>query len=189
MPSRLAPNQLDELLALQLTAAWAGEAAGEPARLGWWKTDLVDPQGGGDLFARLVPRTAAWASLSLVRAAARRIDAMGRKSLARGDNVWTPFHLGFVVDEQIDDRIAYHRTHGHVPADVLGPRFLAGTPWSKPAFEALLKSLGAPKVTVSPAGRPITALAASPADAAPLLFAALTPLAASYPLPYLEAAT
>ncbi|HXN30344.1 MAG TPA: BREX-6 system BrxE protein [Polyangiaceae bacterium] len=189
MPSRLAPNQLDELLALQLTAAWAGEAAGEPARLGWWKTDLVDPQGGGDLFARLVPRTAAWASLSLVRAAARRIDAMGRKSLARGDDVWTPFHLGFVVDEQIDDRIAYHRTHGHVPADVLGPRFLAGTPWSKPAFEALLKSLGAPKVTVSPAGRPITALAASPADAAPLLFAALTPLAASYPLPYLEAAT
>jgi hypothetical protein len=55
MPSRLTPNQLDELLALQLTVAWAGEAAGEPTRLGWWKTDLVDAQGGGDLFARLTP--------------------------------------------------------------------------------------------------------------------------------------
>jgi hypothetical protein len=189
MPSRLAPNQLDELLALQLTAAWAGEAAGEVPRLGWWKTDLVDPQGGGDLFARLVPRTAAWASLSLVRAAARRIDALARQTLARADDVWTPFHLGFLVDEQIDDRIAYHRSRGHVPAEVLGPRYLVGTAWSQPAFEALLRSLGAPKVTVSPAGRAITALAASPSDAAPLLFAALVPLVASYPLPYLEAAT
>ncbi|MGD0680353.1 MAG: BREX-6 system BrxE protein [Polyangiaceae bacterium] len=189
MPSRLAPNQLDELLALQLTAAWAGEAAGEPARLGWWKTDLVDAQGGGDLFARLVPRTAAWASLSLVRAAARRIDTIARQSLARGDDVWTPFHLGFLVDEQIDDRIAYHRAHGHVPAEVLGPRYLVGTAWSKPAFEALLSGLAAPRVTVSPAGRRVMAPAASPSDAAPLLFAALLPLVSSYPLPYLEGAT
>jgi hypothetical protein len=24
-------------------------------RLGWWDTDLVDPDGGGDLLARLAP--------------------------------------------------------------------------------------------------------------------------------------
>ena len=46
-PHRLTHAQLDEILALQLTVAWAGEAAGEPPRLGWWKTDLVDKEGGG----------------------------------------------------------------------------------------------------------------------------------------------
>ena len=65
---RLTPAQLDEILALQLTVAWAGEAGGEPGRLGWWKSDLVDRKGGGDLFTRLVPRTAPWAGLILVRA-------------------------------------------------------------------------------------------------------------------------
>jgi hypothetical protein len=50
-------------LSLQLAVAWAGEAAGEPTRLGWWKSDLVDPEGGGDLFARLALRTAPWAGL------------------------------------------------------------------------------------------------------------------------------
>jgi hypothetical protein len=189
MPSRLTPNQLDELLALQLTVAWAGEAAGEPTRLGWWKTDLVDAQGGGDLFARLTPRTAAWATLSLLRAAARRVDENARAKLARRDEVWTPFHLGFLIDEQIDDRIAYHRTHDHLPVEVLGPRYLLGQPWSKPGFEALLVGLATPKVTDLPAGRRVTALGASPAGAAPLLFAALVPLTPSYPLPYLEPST
>src|SRR6187455_1033423 len=60
--ARISPTHLDEILSLQLAVAWAGEAAGEPARLGWWKSDLVDGEGGGDLFARLVPRTAKWAS-------------------------------------------------------------------------------------------------------------------------------
>jgi hypothetical protein len=188
MTYRLAPNQLDEILALQLSVAWAGEAAGDPRRLGWWKTDLVDLEGGGDLFARLVPQTAAWASLSLVRTAARRIDATAREKLARGDEIWTPFHLGFLVDEQVDDRIAHHRVHRHVPSEVLGPRYLAAHPWSKPTFEALLARLGSPDVTVSLAGRLVEARAGSPADAVPLLFAALMPLEATYPMPYIEAA-
>ena len=80
---RLRPAELDEILALQFTVAWAGEAAGEPPRLGWWKSDLVDPEGGGDLFARLVPRTAAWASLALVRLAAQGVDAAARDPLQR----------------------------------------------------------------------------------------------------------
>jgi hypothetical protein len=64
MARRLSLTELHEILALQLTA-WAGEAAGEPSRLGWWKSDLVDREGGGELFRRLVPRTASWASLVL----------------------------------------------------------------------------------------------------------------------------
>lgn len=180
----LTPAQLDEILALQLTVAWAGEAAGEPPRLGWWRTDLVDREGGGDLFARLVPRTAAWAGLILVRRAARRIDEAAREKVARGDTLWTPFHFGFDIDEQLDDRLAYHRSHEHVPAEALGPRFLASSAWSKASLEGLLAGLGSPKVQVTPSGRQIEVRAASPADAAPLLFAALLPLGSDYPLPY-----
>lgn len=186
MTPRLTPAQIDEILALQLTVAWAGEAAGEPARLGWWKSDLVDPEGGGDLFTRLVPRTAPWASLILVRGVARRVDAALREKVAGGDAMWTLFHFGFAIDEQLADRLAYHRSHLHVPADVLGPRFLVGKPWSKPALEATLASLGAPKTAVTPAGRRVEARGVSGLEAAPLLAAALLPLGPAYPLPFIE---
>src|SRR4051812_32057643 len=94
---RLPPALLDEILALQLSVAWAGEAAGDPPRLGWWKTDLLDREGGGDLFARLAPRTARWAALALLRAAARKIDELAREKVGRGESVWTPFHFGFDI--------------------------------------------------------------------------------------------
>lgn len=189
MTPRLTLSQLDEILALQLTIAWAGEAAGDPPRLGWWKSDLVDAEGGGDLFARLVPKTAAWASLVLVRAVAIRIDEAARAKLAGGDAAWTLFHFGFAIDEQLADRLAYHRSHQHVPAEVLGPRFLVAKPWSASALEATLRGLGAPKVTLTPAGRRLEVRGASALEAAPLLAAALLPLPApsAYPMPYLEA--
>jgi hypothetical protein len=45
---------LDDILAVQLTMAWAGEGRCDPARLGWWQTDLIDEAGGVvDLFVRL----------------------------------------------------------------------------------------------------------------------------------------
>ena len=185
--ARLTPTQLDEILALQLTIAWVGEAAGEPPRLGWWKTDLVDREGGGDLFARLVPKTAAWASLLLVRDAARIVDRVAREKLATGDTVWSLFHFGFSVDEALADRLAYHRQHRHEPS-VLGPRYSVGGTWSGPKLEASLRALGAPRVEVVPNGRLIAAKAASVPEAAALLAAALVPLAPTYPLPYIEVA-
>jgi hypothetical protein len=121
-----------------------------------------------------------------VRAAARRVDGAAREKIAGGDALWTPFHFGFDVDEQLDDRIAYHRTHEHKPADVLGARYLAAREWSQAALEALLNGLASAKVSDTPAGRQVSARAASPADAAPLLFAALLPLGKGYPLPHLE---
>ena len=187
MTAHLPAEQLDEILALQLTVAWAGEAAGDPKRLGWWRTDLVDREGGGDLFARLTPRTGVWASLALVRAAARRVDSTARESVAHGDALWTPFHFGFDIDEQLDDRMAYHRSHERSPAEVLGSRYLVERPWSKAGLEVLLKALGAPAVTETPAGRQITTSVVAPAHAASLLFAALLPLGATYPLPHIEA--
>lgn len=186
MQTRLTPAQLDEILALQLTVAWSGEAAGEPPRLGWWKTDLVDPEGGGDLFSRLAPRTGAWASLILVRAAAQRVDEAARAKIERRDRLWTLFHFGFDIDEQLADRLVYHRTHEHVPADVLGARFIVGRPWSKAALEALLGALGSPKVNIGPSGRQVDGKGASPVEAAALLAAALLPLTPEYPLPFLE---
>ena len=172
MSPRLTPAQLDEILALQLTIAWAGEAAGTPPRLGWWNSDLVDREGGGDLFARLLPKTAAWTSLALVRDAARLVDKAARSTLAGGDTVWSVFHLGFSVDEQLADRLARHRQEGHPPGDVLGPKFLVGQPWSKATFETMLATLGKPDVQVTPAGRKVDARAASPVEAVALLAAA-----------------
>lgn len=188
MPSRLNPSAFDSILALQLTVAWAGEAAGEPPRLGWWKSDLVDPEGGGDLFARLVPQTAAWASLSLVREVARQADQHARQALARPDQVWTLFHFGFALDEQLTERLAYHRAHRHDPAEVFGGSFLVGSEWSKGALEAMLSALGAPSYDITPAGRKLGAQALGATDAAPLLAAALLPLAPAYPLPFVELA-
>jgi hypothetical protein len=183
---RLSPSELDEILALQLNVAWAGEAAGEPARLGWWRSDLVDPEGGGDLFARLVPRTAAWASLILVREAARRVDAVARDQLGRSDRLVTLFHWGFVVDEQLADRLAWHRREGREPEQAFGDGFLVGKPWSKEGFEAKLASFGKPRVEITPGGREVQAVKARGVELARLLAAALVPLPPKYPLPYVE---
>jgi hypothetical protein len=184
---RLSPAHLDEILSLQLAVAWAGEGAGEPARLGWWKSDLVDPEGGGDLFARLTPRTAPWASLSLVREAARRVDAAGREQFGLGERVQSLFHLGFSVDEHLADRLAFHRQQLHQPAEVFGASFFVGSAWSKSAFESLLASFGQPKVEITPGGRLVTTAKAQGLELVRLLAAALLPLPPKYPLPYVEA--
>ncbi len=114
---------LDAIVALQLTVAWAGERAAEPERLGWWETDLVDELAGGDLFARLLPRTAAWAGLELAREAARRADRRARAQLADPDAMATLFHFGFALDEALDDRLAHLKRTGAAPSDALGEHF------------------------------------------------------------------
>ncbi|MGH7635053.1 MAG: BREX-6 system BrxE protein [Gemmatimonadaceae bacterium] len=185
--TRLTPLQLDAILVLQLTVAWAGESAGEPPRLGWWKTDLVDAKGGGDLFSRLVPKTAPWASLVLVREAARRVDEAARRKMARADAVWTLFHLGFAVDEQLAERLSFHRRHRDDPAVALGAAYVADRPWSRASFETLLGGLGQAKVERSPAGRRLTVKACAAPELAPLLAGALLPVTAEYPVPFVEA--
>ena len=101
MAVSLAETALDAILTLQLAIAWAGEGRCDPPRLGWWQTDLTDPDGGGDLLRRLLPRTHAWAGLEAVREAARRTDARLRTSLAHPDQLRTINFLGFEVDERI----------------------------------------------------------------------------------------
>ena len=184
MTDRLTPVQLDAILALQLSAAWAGEAAG--ARLGWWKTDLFDSEGGGDFFGRLAPKTAAWASMSLLREAARRVDSELRARLATGDRVWTLFHFGFLVDEQLSDRMVHHRNHRHEPHDVFGEHFLVGKAWSAELFLTSVRKAGTPKVEVTSVGRKVLATHCTVPEAAQLLFGALAPLTDEYPLPFMD---
>lgn len=186
MTTQLPPEQLDDILALQLSVAWAGEAAGQPPRLGWWQTDLIDPEGGGDLFTRLIPRTAAWAGFELAREAARRVEVAALERVAKRDELWTLFHLGFFVDEQLHDRLAYHRRHQHTPARAFGARLAVSRAWDAGAFAAHLEQGGKPQIEVTPSGRRVKARPDSAVAAAPLLAAALFPFEAHYPLPFVQ---
>jgi hypothetical protein len=101
--------------------------------------------------------------------------------------MWSLFHLGFTVDEQLEDRLAFHRAQRHVPAEVFGEGLLVYKPWSKASFEAALQKLGKPKIETVPNGRRVISRVAAPLEACALIAAALLPLEANYPLPYVEA--
>lgn len=180
------PRDLDYILGLQITVAWAGEAGGDPPRLGWWKTDLVDEAAGGDLFRRLLPRTAPWAGLQAVREAAIRKDAELRRKLANPDQACTLFHFGFAADEQIRERLAHHKRHGHTPADALGPALAVAESWNAKTFEAFASSQGAAKADVIPGARKLKKPAVSVREQAGQLAAALLPLTDTYPLPFVD---
>ena len=184
---RPTPEELDEILAIQFSVAWAGETGGEPRRLAWWHCDLIDPEGGGDLLARLLPRTHQWAALSLARRAAGRVDALGRQQLATPDRVRTLFHLGFEVDEQLCDRVARYRRQGADVREVLRAHLAVGYPWSLDAFTAHLQQLPPAKTKETAAGRRITNKPKCTVEQVRMLAAALLPLKAQYPLPYFEA--
>lgn len=176
---------VDAILALQLSVAWAGEGRSQPRRLGWWHTDLVDAEGGGDLFARLLPNTHVWASLGAVRDAARRVDERARKASATPDRLVTLFQLGFELDEQLAERMAHHRRHRAVPAEVLGAAFMVAPTFDLAAFESFVRECGPVQFEEAPGGRLLK-------DAPPLdaltrvrqLVAALAPFSAAYPMPH-----
>lgn len=97
---------LDLILDWQMTISWAGEANCEPSRLGWWRTDLIDELGGGDLLARLLPRTKVYAGREAVRDAAIAVDRRSRQRMADPDKLRTIFFWGFDLDEKLNDRLA-----------------------------------------------------------------------------------
>lgn len=179
---------LDSVLATQVFVAWAGEGKSKPRRFGWWDTDLVDENGGGDLMARLAPRTHEWAALEAVREAARRVDAKAKGKHGDSDSIRTIFFLGFELDEKLNDRLAFHKRAGRPPADVLplprsfkmGSDFPSGlviaalAPDKPPAFEK-----------VPPTGRELKVpLPSALGDLVRTLAAALVPPADEYPMPF-----
>ena len=186
MAQPLSDATLDAILATQLTVAWAGEARSQPRRLGWWDTDLVDPAGGGDFFSRLLPQTAAWASLEAVREAARRVDARARAAMAMPDRMRSIFFLGFEVDEQVSDRLAALKVAGKPPSEALPLPMALGAAFDKQLVTDVLGGRGtAPAFAVVPGGRQLKgALPAAPNELIDRLAAALVPFAEQDPLPF-----
>lgn len=192
MSNSIAPEHLDEILSLQLVVAWAGESpAGEHPRLGWWKTDLIDAEAGGDLWKRLLPRTHRWAGLDAARRAARLTDERLRKANARADDMLSLFHFGFELDEALDERLAHHRLEAQLPVEVLPLLQVTARPLDKDALHAQLFTPGLDtSFTVLPAGRQLKRL--SPGEpqqlARRLACAMLKDAPASYPLPFVLSA-
>lgn len=184
MANQLTDATLDTILAMQIAVAWAGEARCDPPRLAWWDSDLLDANGGGDLLARLLPKTHAWAGLELVREAARRTDAKARSKMASPDSMRSLFFLGFDIDEQLADRLAAHKRSGTPPANALSFPLALSTTFSAEEFaKAMTDSDSA--FTVVPGGREIKGKPpGSPVALVRRLAASLMPLSPQYPLPF-----
>ena len=179
-------SSIDALLATQLTVAWAGEARCVPSRLGWWQTDLIDPAGGGDFFARLLPRTQAWASLEAVREAARRTDEQGRRGLAEPDLVRTLFFQGFDLDERVSERLAELKRAGVAQAAALRLLVPLDATFSKDGFAEAMRGAGRrPAYEIVPGGRQLKGAFPDALElGAQALAAALVPFAERYPMPF-----
>jgi hypothetical protein len=184
---RISASTLDAILALQMTIAWAGEGLCEPKRLDWWRTDVVDAAGGGDLFKRLFPKTHQWAALEAVRSAAIGTDRRERAKLAKPDGLRTLFFWGANVDEQLNDRLAEHKRNAtsQMPAEVLPLSIdLRAASFDRAAFAALLSSSDRIETKIVPGGRLLVTDGAEDLDIkAKKLAAALLPLADNYPMP------
>jgi hypothetical protein len=179
------PDQtLDAILAIQITVAWAGEGRCSPRRLGWWDTDLISDDGGGDFLSRLLPQTHAWASLEAVREAARRTDAKARSKMADPDKMRTLYFLGFEADEQLGDRFAAHKRAGEKPSSALPIPLPLTEDFSKEKLVAALLGGDVPFTTV-PNGRQLKgARPEAPDILVKRLAGALVPFAEQYPLPF-----
>ncbi len=173
---------LDLLLTDQLVIAHAGESSPDDPRLGWWETDILSRDGGLDILRRLTPRTWRWAALRAVREAARAFDAVQRRRAPEPDRLTTLFHYGFTLDEQLDDRLdqlaAAHPEDPLAALPALAPfiDFDGRRPFDRKAFEAWLGA--PPKFETTTLGRRVTDR--------DTFRAALAPLTAAYPMPYLQ---
>ena len=182
-------QDLDGILALQFVVAWAGEGLCDPPRLSWWRTDLIDEAGGGDLFRRLLPRTWAWAGLETARTAAILADRKARASMGNPDHARTLFHWGAALDEKLAQRLRHHKLSMVPPAKALPMPLDVTAPFSRPTLEEALRVLRSgpspPRIEERPSGRHVQGrLPEDPVQAAGHLAAALLPLGNHYPCPY-----
>lgn len=100
--SAVTEDVLNKILAIQFAVSWAGESGDEP-RLSWWETEVMSEYGGYDNLKRLTPHSALWLGFKTIREAARRVDAELRQKAKQ--QVFTLYHLGFELDEQIDQHL------------------------------------------------------------------------------------
>jgi len=183
--SPLPNSTLDLLLTAQLGVAWAGEG-GEAPRLGWWKTFMVQEDGGLALFADLTPRTHRWVVFQAVREAARRADAALRAKDHDPDRLFTLFRFGFEVDEQLDERLLDHKRSSADPFTALPSLAELCMPeWEPAQFARWVAGHGDVNFVAAPVGRRLTGTPPSdPEVRMRHLVAGLQPLGPSYPLPH-----
>lgn len=185
---RVAHQDLDGILGLQLLIAWAGESpGGDEQRLGWWRSDAVDADAGGDLFERLLPRTHLWAGLTVARQAACAVDEKLRQASAQADDLITLFHFGFELDEALDERLMHHRHTVKPPQQSLAQLERVGGTFDRTAVQAALER-DSVDFKITPLGRQLKQVAGeSPLARAQRLAAALLaePPARNYPLAHL----
>ena len=179
------PNStLDAILTLQLAVAWAGEGETEPPRLGWWRTGMVDPDGGEDLFRRLAPKTWRWAVLQAASEAARRVDADARGRASNPDRLYSLFRFGFKTDEQLQERLAELKRAHEDPAAALPELRDLLTAWDREALSDYLVGQADAAHKATPTGRQLKGDMPAPELAAKKLAAALLPLSDRYPAPH-----
>ncbi len=178
------PNStLDAILTLQFVVAWAGEADTDPPRLGWWRTSMLDPDGGEDLFRRLAPKTWRWSVLQAVREAAARTDAEARSRASDPDRLISLFRFGFKIDEQLQERLTELKALHPDPTAALPALTALQRAWDPATLTDLLADPTAHH-TATPTGRLLKGAAPSPELAAKKLAAALVPLSDRYPAPH-----
>jgi hypothetical protein len=184
--AKVSDSTLDVILALQMTIAWAGEGLCDPKRLDWWRTDLIDPLGGGYLFQELFPKTQQWAALEAVRQVAIAQDKQMRQDMAQPDQIHTLFFWGFAVDEQLGDRLMEHKQIGKPPMKALPLPLDLSSQFTRSNFEG---AIAIPNQViafqVAPGGRTIEGQMPESLELrARNLAAALLPLSDRYPLPF-----
>lgn len=183
--TRLTDSTLDHILTWQVLVAWAGEGHCDPVRLGWWRTDLVDEYGGGDLFQRIFPKTHSWASLEAVRQAAIQTDQDNRMKMAQPDRIQTLFFWGFSMDEQLSDRLAEHKQRSDAPEDCLKLPMDFNQEFSRLKFEECMHLNSTVKLNIVPDGRELLGMGTlSPELQVQNLVSALLPLSERYPMPF-----
>ena len=183
--NRMTNDQLDEILALQLAIAWAGEADTEPRRLGWWHTGMCDEYGGQDLLKRVAPKTWEWAALESARAAAKRVDDRARNRAEDPDHLLTLYRLGFEIDERLDERLLDLKQSGVSPSSALPTLAKVCESWSVDRLTRWLGDLGESGYSATATGRRLKGSAPNDlCEVAKKLAAALLPLDSDYGLPH-----
>ncbi len=179
-------SEVDYALAAQLIVAWAGESGDEDRRLGWWRSDLVSEFGGEALFQSLLPNSWEWAVYQGVREVARRRDAERRNEDHNPDQILSLFHLGFLFDERIDERLQDLKRAAKAPW-VVFPLLaeVIGEGWNQVRFIEWVRSCGDVETTTTPAGRRLKGKAPESLKSLVMyLVGGLNPLADKYPLPH-----
>src|SRR5437773_5539789 len=63
-------EQLEIVARLRAHIAWLGETP----RFGWWQTDALSPEGGGEMLKGIFPRTHGWAAVQIAWACAATVE-------------------------------------------------------------------------------------------------------------------